>query len=88
MNSKKHISTFETTLAIIPYYYLPRIKMVTLPTNWNLFFDLRNISVIMITFQNEYSNKWKNVNLSQMVVSSYSLFLLTTLFYFIALEFI
>ncbi|OJG52617.1 hypothetical protein RV06_GL000925 [Enterococcus haemoperoxidus] len=44
--------------------------------------------MLIITFQKTYSNKWKNVQLNRMVVSSYILFLFATIFYFMMTEFL
>ncbi|WP_348921381.1 hypothetical protein [Enterococcus rotai] len=95
MNKAKPISIFGTNLAIIIYYFLPRIQITTRSPHWNMFFNFRSIlvtiitlSMLMITFQKAYSNKWKSVHLSRMVTGAYILFLLATLFYFMMLEFV
>ncbi|ALS02322.1 hypothetical protein ATZ33_13280 [Enterococcus silesiacus] len=95
MKETKHISTFGTNLAIIVYYFLPRMRITTLSPYWNIFFNFRSICVtiitllmLLITFQKSYTNKWKNVHLSRMVTGAYILFLLATLFYVMMIEFI
>ncbi|MEI5990349.1 hypothetical protein [Enterococcus crotali] len=95
MNETKHISIFGTNLAILIYYFLPRMHITTLSPYWNMFFNFRSICVtiitlmmLFITFQKTYANKWPSVNLSRMVTGAYILFLLATPFYFMMLEFI
>ncbi|MEI5994064.1 hypothetical protein [Candidatus Enterococcus mansonii] len=95
MTSKKQHSIVGTNIAIVIYYFLPRIQITTLSPYWNMFFNSRHILVtiitlamLFITFQKAHSNKWGNVNLSRMVVSSYSLFLFATIFYFMMTEFL
>ncbi|EOH96692.1 hypothetical protein UAW_01857 [Enterococcus haemoperoxidus ATCC BAA-382] len=95
MTNKRYISVFGTNLAIVVYYFLPRIQITTLSPHWNMFFNFRHIlvtiitlSMLIITFQKTYSNKWKNVQLNRMVVSSYILFLFATIFYFMMTEFL
>lgn len=95
MTNKKYTSIFGTNLAIIVYYFLPRIQITTLSPHWTMFFNSRHIlvsiitlSMLIITFQKTYSNKWKNVHLSRMIVSSYCLFLFATIFYLMMTEFL
>lgn len=95
MSKTKKVSIFGTSLAIILYYFLPRMQIITHSSSWNLFFNFRNICValitigmLVVTFQKAYTTKWQNTNLSQMVVGMYILYLLATIFCFMMLEFI
>jgi hypothetical protein len=95
MNKTSQGSIFGTNLAIVIYYFLPRIHVSTHSHLWNLFFNLRGFSVflitvfmMLITYQKMHGNKWKNINLGRMVVGSYILYIFATLFYLMMLEFI
>ncbi|MBP2098609.1 hypothetical protein [Enterococcus rivorum] len=95
MSKTKTTTSFGTFVAIGIYYFLPRMQMMTASFGWNLFFNFRNSCVVLITlgmlvvtFQKSYTNKFQNVNLNQMVVGMYILYLLATIFCFMLLEFI
>ncbi|EOL44162.1 hypothetical protein I580_01105 [Enterococcus caccae ATCC BAA-1240] len=91
--NKGHV--FGINLAIIIYYFLPRTKISTHSHLWNMFFNFRGICVflititmLLITFQKFHLGKWKNSNLSRMVMSSYILYFLAIFFYLMIVEFI
>lgn len=95
VNKTKEASVFGTNLAIIIYYFLPRMQITTHSSQWNLFFNFRDIGVTFITiamltltYQKFHTNKRQNINVDQMVVSAYILYLLATIFYFMMIEFI
>lgn len=95
MNKMNQGSTFGINLAIVIYYFLPRMQVSTYSYSWNLIFDFRKLGVFLITvtmlfivYQKAYLNKWKNIDSSRMVVGSYMLYLFATGFYIMLLEFI
>ncbi|WP_086315007.1 hypothetical protein A5821_002543 [Enterococcus sp. 7F3_DIV0205] len=95
MGKTQHTSTFGINLAIVIYYFLPRIQITTASPYWNVFFNSRSILVflftiamLVITFQKTYSNKWQNIRLGEMVGNVYLLYVLASFFYIMIVELI
>lgn len=95
MNKMNQGSTFGINLAIVIYYFLPRMQVSTYSYSWNLIFDFRQLSVFLntvvmlfIVYQKTHLNKWQNIDSGRMVVGSYILYLFATVFYLMILEFL
>lgn len=85
--------TLGTYLGIFCYYFLPRVQLGTDSFVWNTFFKLRGLlvlaialSLLVIAFQKDKSNKWKSFDLKNMIISAYLLYILTSIVYFILPE--
>lgn len=95
MTEKKSSSSFGIYLAIFCYYFLPKIQVTTISSIWDTIFNVHSfivsiipLAMLIITFQKTYTTKWKNVNLTSMVVIAYLLFFLSTIIAYMLTEFI
>lgn len=95
MSKTKDHLVGSSYLAIFIYFILPRAQITTTSNYWTIFFSFRELAVgiitigmVVVTVQKLTGNKWKTLNLTDMIIWAFVLYSLATLFFIVLPEFL